>query len=78
MTFLKHNAMDIVFQRKQLQHPPSKACRYNCVFFLYRHNKGLPFQQVLKLYSNSLVQDDKILMHFVKYEDRAFPMTIAT
>ena len=78
MAFLNHNATDIAFQRKQLQHPPSTACTYHYVFFLHHHSKGLPFEQISKLYSNNLVQNDQMLMHFGKYEDEAFLMATAT
>ena len=75
MSCLKHNTTDAAFQRKQLQHSLSMACGYHCVVFLHHRNTGLPFEQLLKLYSNDLVQNDQMVMHFVKYEYRGFPMT---
>lgn len=78
MSFLKHNAVDIAYHRKQLQHPLSTPCGYHCVFFLHHCNNGLPFEELLKLYSNDLVQNDRMMMPFVKYEYGAFPVTRAT
>ncbi|DAC80298.1 TPA_asm: adenain [Terrapene box turtle adintovirus] len=66
MKFLNKNATDMVFHNRQLQDPRSVACGYHCVFFLHHRSKGLSFDRILKLYSNDLVQNDRMVMNFVK------------
>lgn len=66
MKFLNKNATDNVFHNRQLQDPHSVACSDHCVFFLHHRSKGLSFDWILKLYSNDLVQNDRMVMNFVK------------
>lgn len=73
----------MAFQRKELQHPLSMAHGYHHVFFLHHHNRGLPFVQLLNYKYffknfNDLVQNDQMVIHFVKYEYGAFPVARAT
>lgn len=66
MNFLKKNSDKILFHKLQLQDPASTTCGYHCLFFLHQRCRGLPFHQVLRLYSADPEQNDRMVTSFVK------------
>ena len=64
--FLWRQGKEIIFQKRQLQNPSAVTCGYHCVFFLQNRTKGLPFDQILKLYSEDATKNDRMVVEFVK------------
>lgn len=64
--FLEHQAEETVFQQNQLQHPRAVTCGHHCVFFLESRAGGLSFDQILKLYSDDVLKNDRMVIRFVR------------
>jgi len=60
------NARDDVFFRNdnQIQWEQSVRCGYYCLLFLNERNKGTSFVDILKMFSNNLLQNEEIVKNY--------------
>lgn len=66
LQFLKKRADKILYHDRQIQHPLSVACGHHCVFYLSHRFRGLSFDQVLSLYSEDAIKNDRKATALVK------------
>lgn len=63
--FLELQAKKYTYQPLQLQHPRAITCGQHCTLYLVKRFKGLPYKDVLKLYSEDDVKNDQMVKQFV-------------
>lgn len=64
--FLKNNSTSIQYSAKQVQHFMAVTCGHHCVFFLYHMIRGRDYDDIMMLYSDDLIKNDKFVSCFVK------------
>lgn len=64
--FLLTNAVDTIYSDRRVQDFESDTCGQHCVFFLYHLTRGHDYNNVMKLYSDDYIKNDKMASCFVK------------
>lgn len=64
--FLSRNALEIRYNRRQVQDHFSSTCGAHVIFFLCQRFKGLSFQEAMRLYSDNLRKNDNMVTRYVK------------
>ena len=65
--FLKRHSVSYLYSKVQLQDTLSSVCGPFCIFFVSSRARGLTFEEVLKVFSKDVAQNDKLVSTYVKH-----------